>query len=62
MYFEIGVRDFAVNRGLDLEVYTGTGVLEVYIKLLVFGEEPSSVSQIRNGVLCKPSFEPNSIN
>ena len=24
MYFEIGVRDFAVARSLDLEVYTGT--------------------------------------
>ena len=24
MYFEIGVRDFAVERSLDLVVYTGT--------------------------------------
>ena len=24
MYFEIGVRDFAVARSLDLVVYTGT--------------------------------------
>ena len=24
MYFETGVRDFAVARGLDLSLYTGT--------------------------------------
>ena len=29
MWFEIGLRDFAVDRGLDLEVYTGTEVSEV---------------------------------
>ena len=32
------------------------------IKLLEFGQEPSSVVQLWNWALCKPSFEPKSIN
>ena len=33
-----------------------------YIKLLVFAYKPSSVNQLRNLALWKPSFKPNSIN
>ena len=35
---------------------------ETYIKLLEFGEESSSVSQLRNWALFKQSFEPKSFN
>ena len=34
----------------------------VYIKLLEFGWVSGSVGQLQNWALCKPRFEPNSIN
>ena len=33
-----------------------------YIKLLEFAYKSSSVSQLQNWALCKPSFEPKSVN
>ena len=45
-----------------VKTMTSWGKRNLYIKLLEFGYEPSSVGQLRNQALCKLSFEPKSIN